>query len=67
MIVDTSKKILIVGLGLLGGSYARVLRRFGFHISAITLDESSIDYALKENIIDEGDYGKNLSAEVGVG
>lgn len=25
MIVDVSKKILIVGLGLLGGSYARAL------------------------------------------
>jgi prephenate dehydrogenase len=37
MIVDVSQKILIVGLGLLGGSYAKVLRRFGFHISAITL------------------------------
>lgn len=54
MIVDTSKKILIVGLGLLGGSYAKVLKRFGFHISAITLEQSSIDYALRENIIDEG-------------
>ena len=54
MIVDVSKKILIVGLGLLGGSYARVLKRFGFHISAITLDQASIDYAIKENIIDEG-------------
>ena len=54
MIVDVSKKILIVGLGLLGGSYAKVLKRFGFHISAITLEQSSIDYALKENIIDEG-------------
>ena len=54
MIVDVSKKILIVGLGLLGGSYARVLKRFGFHISAITLDQNSIDYAIKENIIDEG-------------
>jgi len=54
MIVDVSKKILIVGLGLLGGSYARVLKRFGFHISAITKDQSSIDYALSENMIDEG-------------
>ena len=54
MIVDVSKNILIVGLGLLGGSYARVLKRFGFHISALTLEQSSIDYALKENIIDEG-------------
>ena len=54
MIVDVSKNILIVGLGLLGGSYARVLRRFGFHISAITLEQSDIDYAIRENIIDEG-------------
>ena len=54
MIVDVSKKILIVGLGLLGGSYARVLKRFGFHISAITLEQSDIDYAIRENIIDEG-------------
>ena len=54
MIVDLSKKILIVGLGLLGGSYARILKRFGFHISAITKEQSSIDYAINENIIDEG-------------
>ncbi|MBE7026418.1 MAG: prephenate dehydrogenase/arogenate dehydrogenase family protein [Ruminococcaceae bacterium] len=52
--VDVSKKILIVGLGLLGGSYARVLKRFGFHISAITKEQSSIEYALNEGIIDEG-------------
>ncbi|MBR5155132.1 MAG: prephenate dehydrogenase/arogenate dehydrogenase family protein [Clostridia bacterium] len=52
--VDVSKKILIVGLGLLGGSYARVLKRFGFHISAITKEQSSIDYAINEGIIDEG-------------
>jgi prephenate dehydrogenase len=54
MIVDVSKKILIVGLGLLGGSYAKVLKRFGFHISAVTKDQSSIDYALSEGMIDEG-------------
>lgn len=54
MIVDVSKKILIVGLGLLGGSYAKVLKRFGFHISAITKEQSSIDYAIREHMIDEG-------------
>ena len=54
MIVDVSKKILIVGLGLLGGSYAKVLKRFGFHISAITKEQSSIDYAMEERMIDEG-------------
>lgn len=54
MIVDVSKRILVVGLGLLGGSYAKALKRFGFHISAITKEQSSIDYALREGIIDEG-------------
>ena len=54
MIVNTDKKILIVGLGLLGGSYAKGLKRFGFHVSAITKEQSSIDYALREGIIDEG-------------
>ncbi len=54
MLVDTSKNILIVGMGLLGGSYARGLKRYGFHISTITKDEASVEYALKENIIDEG-------------
>ncbi|MDO5564053.1 MAG: prephenate dehydrogenase [Eubacteriales bacterium] len=54
MIVDINKNILIVGLGLMGGSYAKGLKRYGFHISAITKDQSSIDYAIKEEIIDEG-------------
>ena len=54
MIVDVSTKILIVGLGLLGGSYAKALKRFGFHISTITKEQSSIDYALKEGLIDAG-------------
>lgn len=54
MMLDVSKKILIVGLGLIGGSYARALKRLGYYISAITLEQSSIDYAMKEHIIDEG-------------
>ena len=31
-----------------------MLKRFGFHISALTKEQSSIDYALRENLIDEG-------------
>lgn len=54
MIVNVNKKILIVGLGLLGGSYARALKRFGFKVSAITKEQRSIDYALQQGIIDEG-------------
>lgn len=46
--------ILIVGLGLLGGSYAKGLKKLGFKVSAITRSQSSIDYALENGIIDEG-------------
>ena len=52
MIVDVSMKILIVGLGLLGGSYARGLKRFGFRIGAITKEQKDIDYALRDRIQD---------------
>lgn len=46
--------ILIVGLGLLGGSYAKGLKRLGFKVSAITKEQASIDYALENGIIDNG-------------
>ena len=32
----TNTNILIVGLGLMGGSYAKALSRVGFHVNAIT-------------------------------
>ena len=54
MILDKSKQILIVGLGLIGGSYARGLRRFGFSVSAIDQSEDAIRYALERDLIDEG-------------
>ena len=54
MMLDTSKNILIVGLGLIGGSYAKALRKLGFKISAITLNQGDIDYAIQNGIIDEG-------------
>ena len=46
--------ILIVGLGLLGGSYAKGLKRLGFKVTAITKEQSSIDYAIEKGIIDYG-------------
>lgn len=52
LIID--RKILIVGLGLIGGSYAEGLRRYGFEVGAITRSRSSIDYALEKGIIDHG-------------
>lgn len=46
--------ILIVGLGLLGGSYAKGLKKLGFTVNAITKDKESVDYAAKNGIIDYG-------------
>ena len=48
------KNVLIVGLGLMGGSYARALKRLGFHVAALDRDGAAIDYALREHIIHEG-------------
>ena len=50
----SKSNILIVGLGLIGGSYAKALKRLGYHVTAIDKDEKAINYALNEDIIDEG-------------
>lgn len=52
--MDKSKKILIVGLGLIGGSYAMALKQQGYYVTAIDINQRSIDYALENNIIDAG-------------
>lgn len=54
MKLTIDKKILIVGLGLLGGSYAMALHRQGYRVTAITRDQDSVDYALAAGMIDEG-------------
>lgn len=54
MMIDIKKNILIVGLGLIGGSYAEALKRYGFRVTAITRSQHSIDYALEKGIIDDG-------------
>jgi prephenate dehydrogenase len=54
MIFSKDKKILIVGLGLLGGCYAMALKKQGFSVFAITLSQEDVDYALENGIIDKG-------------
>ena len=48
------KKILIVGLGLIGGSYAQSLKRQGIHVGALSRSSDTISYALEQGLIDEG-------------
>ena len=46
-----NKKVLIVGLGLIGGSYAQGLTLKGYEVGAIDIKEESINYALNKKII----------------
>lgn len=52
MTINKNTNFLIVGLGLLGGSYARGFTEKGYHVEAITRSQSSVDYALKHEIVD---------------
>ncbi len=45
---------LIVGLGLIGGSYAKGLKKQGYTVYAISRGQQTIDYALENHIIDKG-------------
>lgn len=54
LLINKKMKVLIVGLGLMGGSYARALKRLGFTVTAIDTRKESIDYALEHRIIDVG-------------
>lgn len=54
MKLENSKNILIVGLGLIGGSYAKALTKKGYRVTAITRSAATIDYALEHGIIAEG-------------
>lgn len=52
--LEKNQKILIIGLGLLGGSYASCLMDAGYQVYAIDKNASSIEYAIKNNIIVDG-------------
>ena len=47
-------KFLIVGLGLIGGSYAQALSDLGYEVGAVTRSQKSIDYAKEKGIIAHG-------------
>lgn len=48
------RNVLIVGLGLIGGSYARALKRLGYRVLAIDKNAQAIEYALSHQVIDAG-------------
>ena len=50
----SNSEILIVGLGLIGGSYAKGLTRLGYHVYAIDPDAEAVSYAKENGIIEDG-------------
>ncbi len=52
--LDLNTKILIVGLGLIGGSYAEALTDAGYEVGAVSHKRDDIDYALYRGIISHG-------------
>lgn len=52
--LDRKETYLIVGLGLLGGKYAKELTRAGFKVQAIDTNQESLDWALAQGYIVAG-------------
>ena len=48
-------RILIVGLGLIGGSYAEGLKKAGFEVGAVTRSPETLAFALEKGLIDSGE------------
>ena len=48
------RKVLIVGLGMIGGSYAEKLSALGFEVGALARRQSTLDYALEHGLIAHG-------------
>lgn len=54
--MNKNTQFLIVGLGLIGGCYARRLTAMGYSVDALDINPDSISYALEEGIIKRGAY-----------
>lgn len=54
MILNKETKILIIGLGVIGGSYAAGFTERGYHVSAITKEQETVDYAMNHKMIQYG-------------
>lgn len=54
MNLTSETEILIVGLGVIGGGYARALTDKGYRVTCITKEQKDVDYALECGMIAQG-------------
>ncbi len=64
--ISKAKKIAIVGLGLLGGSYAKGLSRANYQLIGIDINLESIEFAKKLNWIYKGGDDPSLVSEADI-
>ena len=53
--INKETKFLIVGLGVMGAAYARILSDKGYHVFGITKDKADLEYAFHKHYIEKGD------------
>ena len=54
MTLDKNTKILIIGLGVIGGSYAKALSDKGYTVKCITKETADVRYGLEHGMISYG-------------
>ena len=54
MTLDKNTNILIIGLGVIGGGYAKALTDAGYTVNCITKEQKDIDYAIANGMIARG-------------
>lgn len=61
MTLSKDMNILIVGLGVIGGSYAKALTAKGYTVSTITKNKEDLDFALENGIVNTGSTSVDAS------
>lgn len=64
--IENNTVITIVGLGLLGGSYAQAFAGAGYHVRGIDIDEDAVSFAKEKGWISEGSTDVNLVRDTDV-
>ena len=64
--IDKNTVITIVGLGLLGGSYAQAFARAGYDVKGIDIDEDAVSFAKEQGWITEGSTDVSLAADTDI-
>ncbi|MGI5825730.1 MAG: prephenate dehydrogenase [Bacillota bacterium] len=52
--ITENTKFIIIGLGLIGGSYAKALTKHGYEVYAVDTDQITIEFAKAQGIVADG-------------